>query len=95
MDFSTLILTTKHIPSNEGMIKFITHKQKVAAKILNLLASNMPQIWMATSPLASRSHIGGKGIPVCIKNIPDMLAAADTNGTSIPKKYIKLKYCKL
>ena len=95
MDFSTLILTTKHIPSNDGIIKFITHKQNVAAKILSLFASNMPQIWIATSPLASRSQIGGSGIPVCIKNIPDIPAAAEITGTAIPKKYSKLKYCKL
>lgn len=63
------ILTIKINPSNEGRIKFITHNVNVAASTLSSLAPKLPQICIATSPLANKSQIGGKGTPVCMKNM--------------------------
>ena len=49
------------------MIKFITHKLNVAAKILRAFCVNNPQIFNATSPRANKPTTGGKGILVCSK----------------------------
>ena len=73
------------VPINAGMIKFITHKLKVAASILISLASKTPHIWRATSPLANKSQSGGNGMLVCTKKIVEIPANAAKIGILNPK----------
>jgi hypothetical protein len=76
----------------EGRIRFITHKENVAARTLSSLAPKLPQTIIATSPRANKSHIGGKGTPVWIKNIVDIPLIADKKPIFNPKKSNNSQY---